>query len=455
MLQKLVDNPALQGPAIRGLAAYDDPQTPAVLLAKYPSLNPAERHDALHTLASRIAFAKPLMAAVGQGAVPVKDLSADVVRQLRSLKDAELEAQILKVWGVLRDSSADMKAAIAKYKRIYQAGGSVPGDASRGRAVFARTCQQCHTLFGTGGKVGPDLTGSNRGDLDYILLNVIDPNAIIPNDYRASNLDTKDGRSITGIVTKQDDKSVTVVTPNEVLVIPRGDIESLKQSALSMMPEGLLQSLNDQEVRDLIYYLSRPGQVPLPKNATEPAPIKTSASAPTPVATPVAATPTPAGDVANGTFTAPVPQGPTADGTLLLFHGNDLSGWEGDMSLWRVENGEIVGQTPTGLKHNEFLKSKLVLDNFRLVLKVKLTPNKENSGVQFRSQKLGEYEMKGPQADIGLGWWGKLYEENGRAILSDKPGDPYVNQDGWNTYEILAVDGKGKDSVKWPSLRGC
>src|SRR5213078_359836 len=115
-----------------------------------------------------------------------------------------------------------------------------------------------------GGKVGPDLTGSNRGDLDYILQNIIDPNAVIPIDYRASPVETKDGHDITGIVTQQDDKSVTVLTPNETLILPRNEIQSLQQSELSMMPEGLLAPLTDQEARDLLYYLSRPGQVPLP-----------------------------------------------------------------------------------------------------------------------------------------------------------------------------------------------
>jgi putative heme-binding domain-containing protein len=245
--------------------------------------------------------------------------------------------------------------------------------------------------------VGPDLTGSNRGDLDYILQNIIDPNAVIPNDYRAWNLDTTDERSISGILKQQDDNAITLVTANETLVIPRGEIRSLKESELSMMPEGLLQTFSDQEVRDLLYYLRSPGQAPLPA---------------------------------------------TAETAALFFNGKDLTGWEGDMSLWKVENGEIVGRTATGLKHNEFLKSQLAMEDFRLVLKVKLVPNKENSGVQFRSEKFGEYEMKGTQADIGAGWWGKLYEENGRALLWDKPGDAYVNLDDWNTYEILAVGSK-------------
>jgi putative membrane-bound dehydrogenase-like protein len=400
LLQQLLKDANLQSAALRGLGAYDDANTPGAVLAIYPTLDPARRRDAIGTLGSRIAFAKALLAAVAQGTVPVKDLTAESVRQLRSLKDAELEEQIKKLWGVSRDTSADKKKEIEKYRRIWQAGGSMPGDAPRGRAVFNRTCVQCHTLFDTGGKVGPDLTGSNRGDIEYLLMNIVDPNAVIPNDYRSWNVETKDDRSITGIVTKQDDKAVTLVTANETIILPRNEISSIKQSEFSMMPEGLLQSLSDQEVRDLLYYLSRPGQVP----------------------------------VAAG---AEVPANPAT-----FFDGKDLAGWEGDMSLWKVENGEIVGRTATGLKHNEFLKSTMVLDNFRLILKLKLTPNKENSGVQFRSERFGDYEMKGPQADVGAGWWGKLYEENGRAILSDKPGDPYVNVDDWNTYEILAVDGK-------------
>src|SRR5207253_8650323 len=172
-------------------------------------------------------------------------------------------AQLQKVYGTIRESSADKKREMERYKQIYWAGGSQPGDAPRGRAVFARICQQCHALFDTGGKVGPDLTGSNRGDLDYLLQNIVDPNAVIPNDYRAWNLETTDARSISGILKQQDDKSVTLITANETLVIPRGEIRSLKESQLSMMPEGLLQTLADQEVRDLIFYLRSPAQAPL------------------------------------------------------------------------------------------------------------------------------------------------------------------------------------------------
>jgi putative membrane-bound dehydrogenase-like protein len=402
LLQQLLNDPMMQAQALRGLAAYDDPKTPAAILAVYPSLDGPHKRDALNTLASRASFAKPLLASVSSRSVPKQDLTAELVRQLRTLKDDGLNQEIEKVWGVIRDSAADKQKEIARYKAIFQAGGSQPGDASRGRAVFARICQQCHTLFDTGGKVGPDLTGSNRGDLDYLLQNIIDPNAVIPNDYKAWNLETTDDRSISGILRQQDDKSVTLVTANETIVVPRPEIRSLKEGQLSMMPEALLQPLNDQEVRDLLYYLRSGAQAPLPASA---------------------------------------------ENASTFFNGKDLSGWDGDMSLWSVEDGEIVGRTATGLKHNEFLKSKLTLEDFRLVLKVKLTPNSENSGVQFRSEPFGEYEMKGCQADIGVGWWGKLYEENGRALIWKNPGDQFVKTNDWNTYEIVTVGSKVRTAL--------
>ena len=187
------------------------------------------------------------------------------MRQLRNLKNNELSKQLDQAWGTMRDSTVDQKAEIEKYTKVYLAGGSQPGDASRGRLLFSKTCQQCHVLFETGGQVGPNLTGSNRGDLPYILQNIVDPNAVIPNDYRTSTLETKDDRVITGIVKQQDEKSVTILTPTESLVIPRNEVKSIVLSEISMMPEGLLTQFKEQEVRDLLYYLSRPAQVPLPK----------------------------------------------------------------------------------------------------------------------------------------------------------------------------------------------
>src|SRR5581483_8748022 len=101
-----------------------------------------------------------------------------------------------------------------------------PPDAALGRAVFAKTCAQCHTLFGTGGNNGPELTGSNRANLDYLLENILDPSAVIPKEYAVTRLELKDGRVITGIVKSETAQALTVATANESLTIPVNEVES-------------------------------------------------------------------------------------------------------------------------------------------------------------------------------------------------------------------------------------
>jgi hypothetical protein len=134
-----------------------------------------------------------------------------------------------------------------------------------------------------------------------------------------------------------------------------------------------------------------------------------------------------------------VPMLATKDNATTFFNGRDLTGWTGESRLWSVENGEIVGRSP-GIGSNTFLLSDLAAENFRLSLDVKLVKNEGNSGLQFRSESLNGFnEMRGYQADIGVGWWGKLYEENGRGILSDKSGESYLKKGDWNHYEIEAV----------------
>ncbi len=261
-LQSLLKDPLIRPGALRGLAAFDDAKTPGAILAQYPTLNPAEKKDALNTLSSRPTFARPLLDAVSRKEIAAQDLTADVLRQLRNLKDPRVDEQIVKSWGVSRETEADKLKEIARYKQLIATHGY--GDPRRGRSVFARTCQQCHTLFGEGGRMAPDITGSNRSDLDYILHNAIDPNGVIPNDYRTSNIETKDDRTITGIVIKQDDIALTIVTANETLVLPRNELKAVTQTELSMMPEGLLQAITEQEVRDLLAYLRSPTQVPFP-----------------------------------------------------------------------------------------------------------------------------------------------------------------------------------------------
>jgi putative heme-binding domain-containing protein len=128
-------------------------------------------------------------------------------------------------------------------------------DRARGRQVFVKTCATCHTLFGEGAKIGPDLTGSQRSNAEYVLTKVLDPSAIVAQDYQVTVITTRSGRTLTGLVKEEDTKTVVLQTQNEVIRVAKEDIEERKKSPLSMMPEGLLTPLSDSEVRDLIAYL--------------------------------------------------------------------------------------------------------------------------------------------------------------------------------------------------------
>ena len=121
-------------------------------------------------------------------------------------------------------------------------------------------------LYGVGGKVGPDLTGSNRANLDYILLNSVDPSYDVPDAYRTVSVLTVDGRSVNGVLAEEDARRIVLKTPEQPrVVIAKQDIELRKLSAKSMMPEGQLDQMKPQEVLDLIKYLRTTQQVEMVK----------------------------------------------------------------------------------------------------------------------------------------------------------------------------------------------
>jgi hypothetical protein len=140
----------------------------------------------------------------------------------------------------------------------------------------------------------------------------------------------------------------------------------------------------------------------------------------------------------------------TADDAKSFFNGKDLTGFWGDLSLWHVENAELIGYTPTGLHHNEFLKTTHTYGDFRLVCKMKLVPNTANSGIQFHSTQFHGNEMSGPQADAGKGYWGTLYGENfgNKKIGDNLAGEQAaLKSEDWNVYEIVAVGTKVRTAM--------
>jgi putative heme-binding domain-containing protein len=196
--------------------------------------------------------------------VPRRDLSPFTARQLLGFKNKRLTEKLNAVWGAIRPPSQDKTALMARYKALVPPDALGKADRAHGRLVFSRTCANCHTLFNEGGKIGPDLTGSQRANPEYVLSKLLDPNAAVPSDYQVTIVTTVTGRFLTGIISKESDKTVTIQTQNELVTLPKGDIQERQKTKQSMMPDNQLAQLTDGEIRDLIAYLAGPAQVPLP-----------------------------------------------------------------------------------------------------------------------------------------------------------------------------------------------
>lgn len=250
--------------AITGLSEIDDPQLAQRLARSYRTFYPVERPALIDVLVSRPSFATALLHEIRDRKIPRTDLTPLHVRQIRSFENADLTKQLTEVWGELRDSPEDKLALIQSLKKQLAPEVLQAADKGQGRLLFNRTCATCHRLYGHGESIGPDLTGSGRSNLDYLLLNMVDPSATVGAEYRLSIIVLKDGRVLNGIVASSNDQTLTLQTAKERTVIERSEIEEVKTSDKSLMPDGQLQTLTADQIRDLVGYLMHPVQVPLP-----------------------------------------------------------------------------------------------------------------------------------------------------------------------------------------------
>jgi putative heme-binding domain-containing protein len=182
---------------------------------------------------------------------------------LQSFEDESLNQLIGEAWGEVRAPSGDNQQHIDELKSKLSAAALAKGDKGNGRALFIKHCQGCHRLYGQGEQVGPDLTGGNRDNLDYLLSNLIDPSAVVDKDFRMTRILTADGRLLTGLVTAESERTITLRTSTESVVLEKNSIESRSITDQSPMPSGMLDLLTDDQIRDLITYLRHPTQVPL------------------------------------------------------------------------------------------------------------------------------------------------------------------------------------------------
>ena len=249
--------PSLQRVAMRSLSQYDDPSIPKSLVAAFGSRISGEhglRSTACRTLASRPAWALVLLSELNAWRLRRDQIPPDVVQQLRTYQDSEIAEQVELAFGKTIDSASDKLAEMTRLREIMTSG---TGQHTRGKEQFTKRCANCHQLFGEGKKVGPPLDGYERGNLTFWLNAIVEPNLEIREGFQSYLVLTVDGRVLNGMIAAQDPNTVTLRNAdNQLTVISRDDIESLKALKTSLMPTDALKDMTDTELRDLFAYLS-------------------------------------------------------------------------------------------------------------------------------------------------------------------------------------------------------
>jgi putative heme-binding domain-containing protein len=263
--EKLFWTTGLCETAVRGLTRFEDEKVGESLAKNYRKLRRKEDKAAvINGLVSRPTWTRILLQKLAEGTIPRKAVTPYHARQVLEMKDEKLTEQLRKHWGELRQSDKVLKKKIADFEKALTPGVRAKGDKSQGRVLFETLCASCHQLYGTGGKLGPDLTGSGRADLGYLLENIVAPNSVVPAEYQMSIITLKDGRVLSGVVSSSDKQSMILKTLTDEIVIEKKSVVKSTRLPDSMMPPGLLDTLSPEQTRDLISYLMHPQQVALP-----------------------------------------------------------------------------------------------------------------------------------------------------------------------------------------------
>ena len=249
----------MQLQAIDVLNRFGPPEFTQRLIELYPKMRPEVRVRARLALFSRQESAAAFLELVDQQKVDAKQVPLQELRGIALHDDEELNALVRKHWGSIgRGTPGEKLATIRRFNNDLRAASGSP---QRGHAMFRKHCATCHTLFGEGEKIGPDLTSANRGDRAALLANLVDPSAVIRSEYLSYVLVDANGRVLTGLIAEQDASSITLLdAKNERTRIRRDEILELRESPVSLMPEDQLNVLKPQELRDLFAYLQSSGK---------------------------------------------------------------------------------------------------------------------------------------------------------------------------------------------------
>lgn len=262
VLLELVKNnqtsPAVRQNALQALCRYPDPNIGREVAGWYPDRLRAERdvrQAAQELLISRPEWSTALLDKIQETRqIAAEDIPLEKVQQLLSLDDENIRKRALDIWPEIEPLTLEEKTKTVR--RIKTVVNDQPGDALIGKVLFARSCGSCHQLFGQGGTIGPDLTGYERKNLDYLLLHIVDPSADIREGFVNYSLTTTNGQHLSGIVIENSGKMVRLRSLSGMIhEFSSEQIQGLRARPVSLMPERLLDPLSDRELQHLFEYL--------------------------------------------------------------------------------------------------------------------------------------------------------------------------------------------------------
>ena len=246
---------AFRSKVLDALSSADDPDVALAVLKAYTSLAPGLKPKAVNLLTHRAEWTKSLLDAITERRLAKSVLNVTQLRKLQQSRDPQVAAQVKALWGTIRDRRDPKRERVSV--EIRDLVRKTPGNPISGQVVFKRVCALCHKIYGEGQDVGPDLTSNGRNDFDQLISNVFDPNMVIGPGYQATTIATVDGRILSGLLVEIGKERVILkLQGGKAETIQRSQVEDMKTSELSLMPDSFETQLAPQDIVDLCAFLS-------------------------------------------------------------------------------------------------------------------------------------------------------------------------------------------------------
>ena len=259
IIRSLLEEPEIRIDAIRAFGKIEGADSNQ-LIKQYSDWDTLAKRAVIETLATKKETSEALLIALQNKEILPSEIPAYTARTLHSM----LGERFNKIYGKVQVQSTNKKELILKYSKLLDRPEALKADPARGRVVFSAVCGACHKMYGEGGLLGPDLTGSNRTNREYILLNIVDPNFDVPDGYKMVIVKTKDNRVLAGTIGEEDSQKVVLKMVAGKEIIPKENIKERQKLPLSMMPEGILETIPTEDFFALIKYLQTEEQTELP-----------------------------------------------------------------------------------------------------------------------------------------------------------------------------------------------